>query len=208
VCSSDLYATDNGDKISVLNIIHMPDRVIVDHRGLDRASLRMEYFYSPFYGWGPEYVVGAYSAQGYDWTRVPEGGGDAIRIQGDWLDDGEIDGGSDGVLGGVFDSLGFSPTFAALLPMDDGVRFRLPKEQPRADGSVDMVLANFTVIGRETLDLASGVGCTCWVLEEREPRGTVHRYWVAREAPFLFRRHRDIGGPRDFVSEVLSFRPL
>ena len=102
--------------------------------------------------------------------------------------------------------LGFSPAFAALLPAPIGTRFSLPVAQPRPDGSVDAVTVILEVVGKESLELDSGLACDCWVLEQTDQAGSVTRYWVSRDAPFVFRRHRDIGGPRDTVTAALSLR--
>jgi len=190
------FQSDDGAKISVINLIHMPQGVIVDHRTIDRASLRMETFISPYFAWGQEHVTGRMDANGYDWVRTPLDGSEIIRIRGEWDTQG------------VFDGLGFSPTFAAFMPMEVGTRFQIPRDQARADGTLNAVMIEMEIIGREVLQLESGVRCECWVIEETDTQGATHRYWIGREAPFLFRRHRDIGGPRDFVSEVLSYRPL
>lgn len=186
-----------GDSvISILNIIETPQGVIVDHRGLDAATMRQTYFYSPYFAWGQEYVVGHMSEAGYDWTRVPLGGGAPQRISGEWE------------TGGVFDSLGFSPTLAALMPMESGESFSLTFGVPIADGQVRADPAVFVVVGREALQFPGGIACECWILEQQDPGGSVTRFWVDRHAPFIFRRHRDIGGPRDFVSDIIRFRAL
>lgn len=182
--------------ISVLNIIETPQGVIVDHRGLDAVTLRMTYFYSPYFAWGQEYVVGNLSETGYDWTRVSLEGGVPRRITGAWDSDG------------VFEGLGFSPTLASLMPMEPGERFSLPYDEPTSNGQVMAGWMTFEVMGREVLSSPAGVECECWILEQQDSSGSVTRFWVDRHAPFIFRRHRDIGGPRDFVSDLLSFRPL
>jgi len=190
------FQTEDGLKISVVNLIHMPQGVIVDHRTIDGASLRMEAFISPYFAWGQEHVTGRMDADGYDWIRVPLDGGEVIRTQGVWDTNG------------VFDGLGFSPTFSTFLPLGVGARFQIPREHARPDGSIEAVLIDMEFIERESLVLDSGVQCECLILEETDSTGAIHRYWVGQNAPFLFRRHRDIGGPRDFVSEVMSYRPL
>lgn len=182
------------DWISVINLIDMPNGVIVDHRGIDRQSLRMEFFHSPYFAWGQEYVVGQMDESGYDWTRVPMEGGQGQRTSGEWNTNG------------VFDDLGFSPTLASMMPLEVGAQFAIPRHFPRVGGNIDVQLIEMTVVEREILVLDSGVECNCWVIEEVDNAGARHRYWIDRQAPFLFRRHRDIGGQRDFVSEVMSFR--
>ena len=190
------YRGEDGPKISILNIISMPQGVIVDHRGVDAATQRIEFFHSPYFAWGPEYVVAAANEEGYDWVRVPLGGGEPVRAQG------QMD------TPGYFDSIGFSPLFGALMPMDVGSNFTLPREQPRASGEVSIELVEFEVLRREHLELSSGLNCECWVIEERTAGGSVTQLWVSRQAPFVFRRHRDIGGPREFISDLLEFSPL
>ena len=64
----------------------------------------------------------------------------------------------------------------------------------------------FEVVGTEDLSLASGYECDCTILEQKGPGESVTRFWVSREAPFVFRRHRDVGGQRDFVSDLLGFQ--
>jgi len=190
------FKGDDGKKISVLNIIEMPQGVIVDHRTIDADSLRIETFNSPYFAWGPEFVFMRAEADSYNLVRVPVAGGEPIHTTG-VLDNN-----------GYFDGLGFSPTMAAILPLAVGTKFKMPKDEPRKDGSVASVLTSFEVTGRENLELPSGVSCECWVIQESSKGGTIHKYWISREAPFLIRRHRDVGGKRDFVSGVISFNPL
>ncbi len=190
------FRGEGGDKISVLNIIEMPNGVIVDHRTIDAKTLRIETFNSPYFAWGPEFVFMRATEKKYDLVRVPISGGEPIYATGD-LDHN-----------GYFDSLGFSPTFAALPQLDTGAKFQLPKDQPRKGGTVDVVLSSFEVIGVERLELASGVSCDCTVIQETSQGGAIHKYWISDQAPFLIQRHRDVGGKRDFVSAVISFTPL
>lgn len=187
------FELDGDPKISVLNVIDMPGAVIVDSRALDRETLRLEYLMSPYFAWGQEFVVARFGSSGTDWTRVPLGEAPPVTSSGT------------SEHGGYFEDIGLSPALAALMPLPDGARFRLPVAQPKRDGTVGTLVADYEVIGRETLALAGGLGCTCWVVEQR--RGEeVDRYWVAREPPFVFRRHRDVGGRREHVSDLLSFR--
>lgn len=190
------FTDQSGDKISVLNIIEMPQNVIVDHRTIDAETLRMETFNSPYFAWGPEHVFMRMSENSYDLIRVPADGGDLIQSTGK-LDNN-----------GYFDGLGFSPTMAAILPLDVGTKFQMPKDQPRKDGTVLSVLANYEVVAKEQLKMPTGVDCDCWVIQETASNGSIHKYWVSQSAPFLIRRHRDVGGKRDFISDVISFNPL
>ncbi len=187
------FELDGTPKISVLNLIDMPGAVIVDSRVLDGATLRLEHMASPFFAWGQEYAVGQSGPEGFEWVRIPLGGGEPLRSTGE------------AEYGGFVDDLGFSPTLAALMPMDVGATFRLPGLQARSDGTMGSTLLSYEVVGREPLRAVDGVACECWVIEQAAQDG-VHRFWISREAPFLIKRHRDIGGPRDFVSEILSFR--
>lgn len=187
------FRLDGVDKISIINIIHMPNGVIVDSRGMDRATLRLDYMMTPYFAWGQEYAVAQFNGPHYEWLRVPLGGGEPTRLSGE------------SEYGGFVGELGFSPSFAALLPLPTGTRFSMPVTQPRADGTVDAVLVTYEIVGRETLRLDSGLGCECWILEG-DSNGSVTRFWVSREAPFVYRRHRDIDGPRDLVSDALSLR--
>lgn len=181
-------------KISVLNLIDMPGSVIVDSKVIDRRTLRMEHMSSPFFAWGQEFLVARADATGFEFVRIPLAGGAPIHAKGT------------AEYGGYVDDLGFSPTLAAVMPRPVGFRFRLPAMQPKTDGTMASVLIEYHVTGRETLSLASGVRCECWVIDQTDSAGGLHRFWVSREAPFLIKRHRDVGGPRDFVSEVLSFK--
>lgn len=181
-------------KVSVLNIIDMPTGVIVDSKVIDGATLRLEHMASPFFAWAQEYAVGSANADGFEWIRIPIEGGEPLR--------------STGVAshGGVVDDLGFSPTLASLMPQPLGSSFRLPALQARRDGTMGETLLEYRVLRRERLWLDSGVTCECWVLEQEDSAGGIHHFWISREAPFLIKRHRDVGGERDFVSEVISFR--
>lgn len=190
------FSGEGGDKISVLNIIEMPKGVIVDHRIIDAATLRIENFTSPYFAWGKEQVIVRATSNEYSLVRAPIDGGEPIYKTGA-LDNN-----------GYFDGLGFSPTMAALLPLDVGAKFQMPKDQPTKDGGILSQFSQYEVVGKEHLDLDSGVSCDCWIIQQKAGRGVIHKYWISREAPFLIRRHRDVGGKRDFVSDVISFRPL
>ena len=183
-----------GAKTHIMDIIPGNDAVIVAFRMIDAKSQRIEFSAGPYFAWGQEYVVQQVSPEGYDLTRVPIGGGEPVRSTG-------------ALPNGGFIADTFSPTIAALMPMEVGAKFRLPLIEPRADQTMANVFADFEVVGKEKLDLESGVSCECWVIETNAS-GMNSRLWVSREAPFFYRWHRDIGGKRDFVSEVLSFEPL
>ncbi|PHR57604.1 MAG: hypothetical protein COA47_11530 [Robiginitomaculum sp.] len=131
----------------------------------------------------------------YDWVRTPIGGGDPIRITGELANKGSVD-------------IMFSPTLASLMPMEIGAKFKLPQAYPRKGGRVSSEFDEYTVLRKEHLELDSGVSCDCWVIESKTWGGTVSHFWVSREAPFVYRRHRDVGGRRDFVSNVTSYRVL
>lgn len=184
-----------GAKTHIMDIIPGEQAVIVAFRMIDAASQRIEFSAGPYFAWGQEFVVQQASPQELDMTRIPIGGGEPVR-QASALPHG----------GFIADT--FSPTLAALMPMEAGTKFRLPLTEPRADQSMANVFADFEVIGREKLTLDSGVSCDCWIIEEKTSSMPKSRIWVSREAPFFYRWHRDIGGQRDFVSEVLSFKPL
>ncbi len=185
---------DGAPKISVINIIDSGAGVIVDSRGIDSATLRLEYMMSPYFAWGQEYAVAQFGGGGFEWLRIPLGGGEAQRLV------------AQSGHGTLIDELGFSPTFAAVLPLPEGARFSASVVQPRKDGSVSTTPVEFEVVGRERLELESGLSCDCWVLEQDADGGGPTRYWVSREAPFVLERHRDIGGSREAVTEALSFR--
>ncbi len=188
------FTLDSVDKISVVNLIASPSAVIVDHRIIDAHSMALEGFYSPYFAWGEEFLAARTDTSGYDWTRIPLRGGEPVRMTGVFEHRG------------MFDDLGFSPTYAALLPLPVGTIFYIPKMQPRRDGSVVTALVEHEVVGRETLSFGAGRSCECWVIEERAANGSISRLWVTREAPFFIKRHRDIGGRRDFISDIVSFR--
>ncbi|MCG8434100.1 MAG: hypothetical protein MJA83_08730, partial [Gammaproteobacteria bacterium] len=67
----------------------------------------------------------------------------------------------------------------------------------------------YEVLSKERLNLGPGLDCECWVIQKKRwGDGSIEQIWVARKAPFVFRRHRDVGGRRDFVSDLLDFRNL
>ena len=185
----------NGKKLVLIDIIPMKDNVIVAQRHIDMKTQHQEFSASPYFAWGSEFVVAQNTADNYDWNRVPIGGGEAARAQGELANGGGVD-------------VMFSPTLAALMPMDVGSRFELPQIYPRKGGLVSSEMDQYQMLRKEQLELASGVSCECWVIERKSWSGSTTQYWVSREAPFIYRRHRDVGGPRDFVSDVLAFRLL
>lgn len=183
-----------GAKIHIMDVIPMPDNVIVAFRSIDASSQQVEMSVGPYFAWGAEFMIQQATAEGYDLVRVPIGGGEPLRRIGETP------------LGGAVAHM-FSPALAALMPMPVGARFQLADLEPRKDETMANVFADYEVVGREALALASGVRCECWVLETNAS-GMRSRLWVARSAPFVFKWHRDIGGSRELVSEVLGFRPL
>ncbi|MEM7417408.1 MAG: hypothetical protein AAF389_18090 [Gemmatimonadota bacterium] len=188
------YALDGRPKVGVVNTIVTPEGVIVDSRSFDRGTLHIDYMTSPYFAWGQEYVVALFQGSQHQWTRVPLGGGEPVVLRATSED------------GPLVDDLGFSPAFASLLPLEVGTSFSMPVPRPLADGTVGSALMTFEVVGTEHLSLASGYACDCTVLEQKGPGESVTRFWVSREAPFVFRRHRDVGGQRDFVSDLLGFQ--
>jgi hypothetical protein len=190
------FSLNQAAKISILNLIDMPTGIIVDHRVLDASTLRMELMVSPYFFWGQEILVAQSSAQTVDWTRVPIGGGAPARHTAPVQ------------YQGYFDDVLFGPTLAALPGLQTGAAFQLPLPVASADGGVAAVPVTLTVVGRETLRTPAGPTCECWIIEQKAAGGFATRFWVATQAPFVFRRHRDIGGPREFVSELIGFRPL
>lgn len=186
--------SNDGKKLSMIDIIPMKDNVIVAQRVIDLKSHRSVFSAQPYFAWGMEYIVGQNTSEKYDWQRVPIGGGEAIRTQGELANAGGVD-------------VMFSPTLASLMPMDIGTKFRMPEIFPRKGGFVSSELNDYKVLRKEHLELKSGVSCDCWVIEKTSwGGGSTTQFWVSREAPFVFRRHRDVGGKRDSVSDVMSFR--
>lgn len=190
--------TGDGKRLTLVDIIPMKDNVIVAHRNIDLATHRFESSAGPYFAWGAEIVVQQASPTAYDWSRIPIGGGEPKRVAGEMAG------------GGTFDDM-FTPTLASLMPMAPGTKFRLPVAYPRKSEIVSSEFDMYQVLRREHLELPLGLSCNCWVIEKRA-WGSEYKsrelIWVSREAPFVFRRHRDVGGQRDFVSEVLSFRRL
>ena len=187
--------TGDGKKISMIDIIPGQETVIVAQRQIDVASQLLEFSAGPNYAWGPEFIVKQSNGKVYDWARVPAGGGELKRANGPVANNGSF-------------SEMFSPLLATLMPMGVGGRFRLPALYARKGEFASSEFDDYEVIGRERLETVSGKVCECWVIDKKNWDGSLERIWVAREAPFVFRRHRDVGGPRSFVSELTGFRIL
>lgn len=195
-----LQARKSGDgkKLSLIDIIPMQENIIVSQRVLDLQSHLAEFSAGPYFAWGAEFVVGQSTEQSYNWTRVPIGEGEPVQIV-DELENG-----------GYITEM-FSPTLAALMPMPVGTKFHMPSAVPRIgdEGAyVTSDLDEYEVLRREHLDLEAGFSCTCWLVERRTTNGMKEQIWVSREAPFVFRRIRDLGGPREFTSDLLAFQSL
>jgi|GEM_PF-4588782 len=186
----------DGRKLSMVDIIAAKTNVIVAQRQIDLKSFRSDFSAQPFFAWGQEFVVGQSSTRGYDWTRVPIGGGEPKRMSGEIQN------------GGYLNEM-FSPTLAALMPMDVGAKFQIPEAYPRQGEFVSSEFDQYEVLRIESLNLPSGVSCECWVIEKTSWGGSIDHVWVSREAPFVFRRIRNVGdGRREFKSEVLDFRTI
>lgn len=192
-----LHVRTSGDgrKLSMVDIIPGEESVIVAQRVIDLESQRLVFSAGPYFAWGPEFIVGQSSGNTYDWARVPIGGGEPKRSSGEIAHSG-------------YASEMFSPLLASLMPRDVGARFQLPNSYARKGETVSSELDTYEVIGREELATPSGLNCDCWVLDKSGWAGGPERIWVSIEAPYVFKRHRDVGGPRSFVSELLSFHIL
>lgn len=190
--------TGDGKSINMIDIIPMQESVIVAQRNIDFQTHRVESGAGPNFAWGGEYIVRNFGDKDYDWTRVPLRGGEPKRMMGEFQNGGAV-------------SEMFSPTLASLMPMEVGTKFRMPAAYPRKGEFVSSELDEYQVLRKERLDLPSGLSCDCWVIEKKlwgNHYESKEMIWVSREAPFVFRRHRDVGGKRDFVSDLLAFRPL
>lgn len=185
----------DGRKMSLIDMIPMENSVIVAQRQIDMASQRLEFSAGPYFAWGAEFIVSQSDGKTYDWARVPIGGGVPKRAEGAISHQGYV-------------SEMFSPLLASLMPMDEGSQFRLPASYARQGEFVSSELDEYTVLRREKLDTPAGLMCECWLIEKRNWGGSTERIWVDRKAPFVFRRHRDVGGRRDFVSELTAYRAL
>ncbi len=192
-----LQARKSGDgkKLAMIDIIPMTNYVIVAQRQIDLASHRAEFGSGPFFAWGQEFVVSSSDGTNYSWTRSPIGGGASKQMQGP-------------IANGGYVSEMFSPTLASLMPMPVGAKFQMPEAYPRKGETVSSEFDQYEVLSKETLSLPSGLGCECWKIEKKTWNGMIEHIWVAREAPFVFRRIRDVGGQREFQSDLLAFTQL
>lgn len=187
--------TGDGEKLTLIDIIPMENDVIVAQRVIDLKTHRAIFGAGPYFAWGKEYVVSRSDGDRYAWARTPVEGGDPKMM------DGEISN------GGYISEM-FSPTIASLMPMEVGSKFRVPEAVPWADETVSSEFDEYEILRKERLKLKSGLKCECWVIEKRSRGGMTDRIWVSREAPFVFRRIRDIGGEREFTSDLLSYTSL
>lgn len=185
----------DGKKLSMVDIIPGETSVIVAQRVIDLESQRLEFSAGPYFAWGPEFIVSQSNGDRYDWARVSIGGGEPKRSFGEIAHSGYV-------------SEMFSPLLASLMPRDVGASFQLPNSYARKGETVSSELDTYEVVGREELETPSGLKCNCWVLDKTGWAGGQERIWVSLDAPYVFKRHRDVGGPRSFVSELLSFRRL
>ena len=185
----------DGRKLSMIDIIPMQEYVIVAQRQIDLRTHRAEFGAGPFFAWGEEFIVSSSDGENYDWTRLPIGPGEPKQMTGEIAHQGYV-------------SEMFSPTLASLMPMDVGAVFKVPEAYPRKGEFVSSELSEFEVLRKEQLETPSGLRCDCWVIEKRSWNGMTEQIWVAREAPFVFRRIRDIGGRREFASDLLDFQTL
>jgi len=192
-----LQARKSGDgkNLSLIDIIPMKDNIIVAQRNIDIATMRMNFYAGPYFAWGADFVVGQSSQAGYDWSRVPIGGGVPKRMAGEIANKGYV-------------TEMFSPLLASLLPLDVGAKVKIPGLYPRQGDVVSSELDTYTVLRKERLETQSGLSCECYVIERQGWDETVDHIWVAGEAPFVFRRHRGIGSERAFVSDLLDFKTL
>lgn len=184
---------DRGSAISLIDMIPMKDVVIVAQRQVDAKTQAVQFEAGPLFSWGEEYVVRQMDAPGYDWTRIPIGGGAPVRSAGEFSTASVV-------------SDMFSPTLAALWPFEVGETFQLPTAVPRKGGTVDSWWEEYRVLRAETLQTPSGETCACMVLEKQAPGGGVTHLWVANKPPYVFRRNFDAGGRREFVSDLVEFR--
>lgn len=185
----------NGKKVAMIDIIPMKDNIIVAQRHIDLKTFRSTFSAQPYFAWGAEFIVGQSNEDSYDWTRVPIGGGAPKRMSGKIANKGYM-------------TEMFSPTLAALMPMDVGTTFNMPEAYARKGEYVSSELDTFTVMKRENLTTPSGQTCQCWKIEKATWGGQTEYIWVDRTAPFVFKRTRNVGGKREFTSELLAYRNL
>ena len=184
-----------GKNLSLIDIIPMKDNVIVAQRNIDIPSMRMNFYAGPYFAWGADFIVGQSNQAGYDWSRVPIGGGEPKRMTGEIAHKGYV-------------SEMFSPLLASLLPLDVGAKVKIPGLYPRQGDVVSSELDTYTVLRKERLETPSGLSCECYVIERQGWDETVDHIWVAGKAPFVFRRHRGVGSEQAFVSDLLDFKTL
>ncbi|MDE1468445.1 hypothetical protein [Aurantiacibacter sp. D1-12] len=193
-----LQARTSGDgaMLVLIDIIPMENMVIASQRHIELDSMRQAFGAGPYFAWGPEFVVSRSNTQGYDWTRAPIEGGEPLRAAGPIEN------------GGYLDTM-FSPLLAALLPMELGTSVSIPEATAIVGGTVESRMIEYTVVGEEELQLASGISCLCTVLERAaDGSRAAERFWVSREAPFVFRRIRAFGTEQAFTSDLHSFHTL
>ncbi len=187
--------TGDGQKLSLIDIIPGETMMIVSQRHIDVATQRIEFSGGPYFAWGAEYIVAQSDGRSYDWARVPLGGGAPKRTNGEIENHGYM-------------SEMFSPLLASLMPLGVGESFGLPNSYARKGEFVSSEIDTYEVIARESLETPAGLSCNCWVIEKTPWSGGTERIWIDRQAPFVFKRHRDVGGPRSFVSELTNYRRL
>lgn len=185
----------DGNKLAMIDIIPMANYVIVAQRQIDLVTHRAEFGAGPYFAWGQEFVVSASDGTNYNWSRNPIGAGTQKQSVGSIANGGYI-------------SEMFSPTLASLMPMEVGEKFRLPEAYPHGDETVTSEFDEYQILRKEKLDLDSGFSCECWLIEKKMWGGTTEHIWVSREAPFVYRRVRDVGGMREFSSDLLAYTRL
>ena len=185
----------DGKKLSLTDIIPMMNFVIVAQRQIDLATQRLEFGAGPYFAWGQEFIVSQSDGSGYSWSRNPIGSGDHKEAKGAITHKGYI-------------SDMFTPTLAALMPMKVGQNFKLPAAYPRKDETVTSELDSYSVLAKEKLKLSPGLSCECWKIKKKGWSGSTEHIWVSREAPFIFRRIRNVGGKNEFASDLLSYTIL
>lgn len=70
--------------------------------------------------------------ESYDWMRIPLGGGDAVRLQGELENGAGVD-------------VMFSPTLAALMPLEVGTYFDLAENCPRKGEYVSSEMDHYQI---------------------------------------------------------------
>ncbi len=185
----------DGKKLAMIDIIPMENMIIVAQRQIDLSSQRLEFSAGPYFAWGPEFIVSTSDDSSYNWTRIPQGGGEPVQMTGE-------------IAHGGYVSEMFSPLLASLMPMEVGEIFELPSSYARQGDFVSSEMDRYEVISRNEMETPSGLTCNCWMIEKTPWSGSVERIWVDVKPPFVFKRHRDVGGPRSFVSELTAYRVL